>query len=259
MISKRAIDLIIEFEVSSKEYYEKKLKRPEWPGLNSGITIGIGYDLGYSSPDEIRKDFAGSKVPKSVIEAMTKYSGITRSAARDALPKARQEIIIDWNDAYYVFSEISIPQWIKKVQGALPNTDKLSPDCLGVLVSLAYNRGPAFSAAGDKFREMRNIRTLMEKQEFSKIPAELRAMKRLWPTTGGLILRREKEARLFESGLQSKDEIKIPENTKVTTSTPAPIIVNTPPVVPTPNTVIVQSKPSLWSRISNNIFAKIMK
>lgn len=249
MISEKSIDLIIEFEVSSKEYYVKYLQKPEWPGLNSGITVGIGYDLGYSTPQEIERDWRGPFITLPIINAMKKYSGITREKAKALLPQARREITVSWDAAYSVFIEKSIPQWIEKVKKALPNCDKLNDDCLGVLVSLAYNRGPAFNAAGDKYLEMRNIKTHMEKMEFHKIPKELRDMKRLWPTTQGLIIRREKEARLFELGLNKEKVVTKPAETPktipATDAYPAPI-----PQSP---------KPSLWNRISNNIFAKIMK
>jgi GH24 family phage-related lysozyme (muramidase) len=81
------------------------------------------------------------------------------------------------------------------------NTSLLSPDCLGALVSLTYNRGPSFGNPGDRYIEMRNIKKLVETKRFADIPAEFRKMKRLWPGTSGLQIRREREAVLFEHGL----------------------------------------------------------
>ena len=46
LISQAAIDLIVREEVSGKEVYERNYRRPEWPGGSSGVTIGIGYDVG---------------------------------------------------------------------------------------------------------------------------------------------------------------------------------------------------------------------
>ena len=57
--SKRAIDLIVATEVTSQAYYEKKLRKPEWPGGASGVTIAVGYDLGYANEDKIRRDWTG--------------------------------------------------------------------------------------------------------------------------------------------------------------------------------------------------------
>ena len=95
-----------------------------------------------------------------------------------------------------------MPQWIYKVQAALPNTDRLSPDSLGAIVSLAYNRGVAFDTPGPRYAEMRAIKTLMASQNFSKIPAEFLSMRRLWPVNGDLWKRRMHEAALFQKGLQ---------------------------------------------------------
>ena len=52
-IGQEAIDLIIKFEVGGgQRYFEKYLARPSWPGGASGVTIGIGYDLGYDKKFE---------------------------------------------------------------------------------------------------------------------------------------------------------------------------------------------------------------
>jgi hypothetical protein len=77
----------------------------------------------------------------------------------------------------------------------------LPPDCLGALVSLTRDRGTAYQKAGDRFTEMRAIRDHMAAFRFSAVASEIRAMKRLWPDSPGLIERREREARLFEDGL----------------------------------------------------------
>ena len=37
--SQAAFDLIVAQEVSSKAYYEKNYRRPEWPGEQSGATV----------------------------------------------------------------------------------------------------------------------------------------------------------------------------------------------------------------------------
>src|SRR4051794_27103981 len=43
-IPTRAVTFICREEVSSREFYDKKCARPTWPGLASGVTIGVGYD-----------------------------------------------------------------------------------------------------------------------------------------------------------------------------------------------------------------------
>jgi hypothetical protein len=49
--------------------------------------------------------------------------------------------------------------------------------------------------------EMRNITAHMAAKQFSKIPGEFLAMRRLWPVNGDLWKRRGHEAALFQHGL----------------------------------------------------------
>ena len=58
-ISAAAVQSIVTCEVTSRAVYEQKWAHPIWPGLNSGVTIGIGYDLGQNSADRIRADWSG--------------------------------------------------------------------------------------------------------------------------------------------------------------------------------------------------------
>lgn len=209
-ISQKAIDLIVEFEVSSKDYYEQKLQRPEWPGLQSGITVGIGYDLGYATTKKIKEDWGTLPTNKGKLEmnadmvkVMQSCAGITGPAAKAMLPKIRDKISITWDNAMRVFTTIDVPEWEDKVIKACPGAEKLHPDCLGALVSLAYNRGSGgFNASGDRNKEMRNIKDFIASEEYSKIPDEIRSMKRLW-SLQGLLRRRDAEANLFQEGLNA--------------------------------------------------------
>lgn len=201
LISKAALDLIIREEVSSKARYEAKYRRPEWPGASSGATIGIGYDLGQTSPATVRADWQG-RVPTAMLEAMLSACGATGAAGKTAAQRIRSKVEIPWALAIAVHEERVVPRWVDKVRRALPNTDQLSPDCLGALVSLTFNRGPSFSNTGARYAEMRRIKAHMTSQVFERIPPEFRSMKRLWPTLPGLQKRREAEARLFEKGLK---------------------------------------------------------
>lgn len=206
--SQAAVDLIVAEEVSSKDVYIKKYQRPEWPGLQSGITVGIGYDLGYSTKQRIAEDFAGH-VPPAVIDAMQPCAGVVGASARNLLPSVRQQILVPWDAAMAVFETRDMPKWENTVLRACPNSENLPADCLGAIVSIAYNRGASFTKSGDRYSEMRNIRTHIAAGEFEKVPAEIRHMKRLWDgsmgtRTTGLVGRREREAKLFEKGLRSR-------------------------------------------------------
>lgn len=202
-ISFASIEEIISDEDSSENYYNKVYERPEWPGGASGVTIALGYDLGYANKDKIIKDFK-NKISNEMLNVLLSISGITGIAAHDAMIRTRNEILIPWGIALEIFLDNDMPNWIATVQKVLLNTNLLSPDCLGVLVSIAYNRGASFHAAGDRYKEMRAISTDMFMKNFKDIPNQIRSMARLWPSTNGVHSRRLREANLFEKGLNTK-------------------------------------------------------
>ena len=200
--SQAAFDLIIREEVSSKEIFDRKYRRPEWPGEASGPTVGIGYDLGQTDVATIRGDWKG-RVSDAMLEAMLGCSGKTGGAGRAHTQAVRSLIDIPWAVALDVHKERVMPRWEGRLAANLPNTNKLSGDCFGALLSLCFNRGIAFGKDGDRYKEMRAIKAHMAMQRFDLIPAEIRAMKRLWPEVKGLRDRRDREAALFEKGLKN--------------------------------------------------------
>lgn len=206
--SQAALDLIVAAEVVSQSVYTRKYRKPEWPGASSGVTIGIGYDLGQTPRSTITSDWQG-RVPDEMLSAMVSASGFTGTSAKPLAQRLRSKIDIPWDTAIAVHEECVVPRWEAKVSAALPNTDQLSPDCFGALLSLTFNRGPSFSAAGDRYREMRAIKAHMGAEEWDAIPDDFRSMKRLWPNLAGLRTRRDNEADLFAKGIKNigSDEI----------------------------------------------------
>jgi uncharacterized protein (TIGR02594 family) len=199
-ISDAAFDLIVESEVTGRKTYEKKYRRPEWPGLSSGITIGIGYDVGYATEAQLVGDWGGV-MDDTTIRALRPAIGVTGTRAQELLSDVREKVDIPWEAAIQVHRTKVIPRWVAAVERALPNCNRLPSDCLGALVSLTYNRGASFSKAGDRYSEMRAIKACMAAEDFAAIPGQIRAMGRLWPNALGLRRRREREAALFEAGL----------------------------------------------------------
>ncbi|NKQ85525.1 hypothetical protein [Rhizobium ruizarguesonis] len=204
-ISKTARDLIIAFEVSSEAIYSANYRRPIWPGGRSGATIGIGYDLGYVSTDELTESWERILNGHAEYLSILKIAcGVTGDAAKDLVPKL-SDVEITWAVATEQFN-VEIQRYVTLTQTSLPNFSALSEDCRGALVSLVYNRGPSFdvpktSDPSGRYQEMRNIRQLMVERKLEDIPNEIRSMRRLWPDVRGLKRRREAEAALFEQGL----------------------------------------------------------
>lgn len=198
-ISPEADQLIINEETGGQAYYEKTERHPTWPGGMSGVTIGNGYDLGYSTKANIAADW-GPFLTANAIAALQSVSGIHGSPASSHAHELHW-IDVPWDAAMAVFHERDLPKWVDIVRRVLPNCGKLNGDCLGAIVSLAFNRGPSFDQSGARYTEMRNIKQHMGMMQFDKIPADFRSMKRLWPVGGDLWRRREHEAVLFEKGL----------------------------------------------------------
>ncbi|WP_024515399.1 hypothetical protein [Bradyrhizobium sp. Tv2a-2] len=200
--SQASIDELVTEEDSGQAYHTKHYTHFEWPKGASGPTVGIGYDCGYSTPDQIRKDWAGI-IPDNMIAALVSAAGLKSAAAADFVRRHGSSVTITWDQAMGEFMQRELPKWEELCRAALPNYDLLPGDCAGAIDSLAYNRGAdGFHLAGPRYTEMRNIRAHMEAKEFAKIPAEYLGMRRLWPVNSDLWKRRGHEASLFSKGLQ---------------------------------------------------------
>lgn len=198
VLSENSFKLIIKYEVGGGEgYYNKALKRPCYPGGASGVTIGIGYDLGYNTLIQFATDW-GSIINVSHFDRLKQHLGKTGSNAKSAIPSI-SDIEIPWNIALDVFNKSTLPRFIKETLRAFPGADKLHPDAFGALVSIVFNRGA--SVTGNSRREMLNIRNLITSKNYKAIAQEIRNMKRLWIGKGldGLLKRRDEEASLVES------------------------------------------------------------
>lgn len=198
-ISQDAADLIVNEETGGEKYYEATEIHPDWPGGASGVTVGIGYDLGFSNPDTIAADW-GLLLPSAAVSAMQSVAGINGSPAHSHAQELHW-ITVPWESALTVFYNRDLPKWTGIVKATLPNCDKLNGDCFGALVSLAFNRGASFNLQGPRYQEMRDIKSYMAAGAFDKIPQEFLDMRRLWPQGGDLWRRRGHEAALFQNGL----------------------------------------------------------
>ena len=167
-ISGEAFDLIVEFEVTGEQTYTKNVADRVWPEGQSGVTIGIGYDVGYASKPQLWADWGGA-IPDAMIAALESGLGVTGTAANAVTKRLQAKVDVLWQSAIKVHREKVLPRWVGLVERALPNTGTIGPDCLGALVSLTYNRGASFGKAGARFREMRNIKAHMAAKAFGDI------------------------------------------------------------------------------------------
>ena len=197
LISNEANDLIVDFEVGGAAEYKRKYIHPERPPGDSGVTIGIGYDLGYCDKDDFASDWR-DHVSAEDFTALARAVGLTRDRAAAFLPSVKG-LVIPWVSALQVYQLVDMPSFAGQTRRAFPGSDKLHPHCFGALVSLVFNRGA--SLAGDRRSEMYQIQRAIGAGQPEKVPHLFRQMTRLWPATPGLVRRRKAEAALFERGL----------------------------------------------------------
>ena len=201
--SRRSIEALINFETGGQERYENLFARPTWPGVQSGVTIGIGFDLGHAvdSPQEFREIW--KELPENDIVRLTEAVGLKGEDARLFCEKV-SDINIPYNISISVFEKKLLPKYVAMVAKNFPRSTQLPPDAFGALVSIVYNRGA--SLAGDRRREMLAIRHLIELGELKEVPEQIRAMKWLWrKDIKGLSKRRELEASLFQDSIESSN------------------------------------------------------
>ena len=208
MLNKKSLDLILEFEVGGGEnYYNKFLKNPTWPGEQSGVTIGVGYDIGYVNKTEFSNDW--KDLPQKDFDRLYKMVGIKGYRAKE-LARRLKHIIIPWEMGLKVFMNKTVKKFYDLTQKTFPNFDKLPDDAKGGLVSLVFNRGAALE--GDRRREMKAIRDIMartqnfDEKTLAQIADQIRKMKRIWiggSIEKGMNRRRDAEAKIIEQALSN--------------------------------------------------------
>jgi hypothetical protein len=199
-------DLIIYYEVTSKSNYNKKFTKPivpAWQSTASGVTVGIGVDVGHMSRSSVDWTFRG-KLPDNQVELLKNASGKKgRDAYYNALPAVKYNVSVKWDTAYDILTEKTLPTYSKRTKDAFKITKtQLDPHLNGALISLVYNRGGSMSSKSSR-NEMRYIRDDIAKGTYENIPQYIRDMKRLWSykKLRGLHLRRDKEAVFAQKGI----------------------------------------------------------
>ncbi|MFX8715850.1 hypothetical protein ABTM38_19470, partial [Acinetobacter baumannii] len=85
-----------------------------------------------------------------MLKALAKTCGVTGNAARPLAQALRAVVDIPWETALDVFSNHDVPRYMALLRHAVPGVEQLAPDCLGVLLSLTFNRGASFSNSGTR-------------------------------------------------------------------------------------------------------------
>lgn len=200
MISRKAADLIIQFEIGGRNIYEKSYQKPTWAGGESGITIGIGADLGYMTEKEFMKVWT-PHLNLNFIECLRKVIGLKGIQAKQMLRGEILNVRVPYNTAYEVFVKYDIPKYWAKTKAIYPQLEELNEDTQGALVSMVYNRGNKLE--GDSRIEMKAIVDMVKNKDYEGIAEEIEKSKRHWEhkNLDGLVVRREAEADLVRDSL----------------------------------------------------------
>ncbi|HET7436517.1 MAG TPA: hypothetical protein VFN10_17545 [Thermoanaerobaculia bacterium] len=191
-VTDKSVNLILSFE---------GLGQPcDWPGGESGITIGYGSDLGQCTQAEFQQQWGETLAPND-FTSLCKAIGV-KGAQAQAIASEFKAIKIAEANAKLVFERNVLPVYQQRTATGFPGVEKLPPDAQGALVSLVFNRG--ISLTGSSRTEMKAIHDLLALDPqphdvLAQIAAQVRAMKRLWPTVPGLCRRREAEAVMIEN------------------------------------------------------------
>lgn len=192
----QGVTFIAREEIGSRDRYDQVYSRPCWPGGESGVTIGIGYDLKFVDAARLASEW--SLLPPTTRSILAPVLG---KAGSRALANSVAAAVIPFIDAWGVFTGNTLPSYVNKAVATFPGCQALPPLCKSALISLVYNRG--FSLDGDRRLEMKAIHDLIANNQWPAVPVQFEAMKRLWPNTRGLRDRRDREANLWREGLKA--------------------------------------------------------
>ena len=180
------------------ESFEGCPSHPEWPGGDSGITLGIGCDIGVD-PDSLA--LWQPWLPPDDYNRLVRVKGLTGDDAEEALDRVR-DIAIPADAAGRVLA-VQLGTTAALVRRTFPGADGLPDHSFGALISLVYNRGAKLE--GSSRAEMAAIRDTLEagKDWWPKAIEQFGRMTRLWgpPSPFNLSGRRLCEAALFAQGL----------------------------------------------------------
>jgi hypothetical protein len=167
--------------------YEAVDQPYNWPGGDSGITIGWGYDLGYVTSDQYARDWKSLNL--NVKSALARAIGLRGEPARSVASTFRG-IRIEEKAAVDAFFHADYPRYYTMTERTFPGLRELPPAAQAALVSLIYNRGEKMG--GDNRKEVALIHDAVLAKDLPEIAKQLRSMSRLWIGKGldGLVERR---------------------------------------------------------------------
>ena len=157
---------------------------PYWPGGSSGITIGVGWDLGRHTIDELSQNWG--ELDADVLRRLKTAIGKQGQAAHEMLGSLAS-IIVPRSVALRVLDASLKNDYLPLVTKLFPGAEKLPVEAQVVLISLVFNRGDAMGRDPDWLTatqldqrwEMRKMRDDVKRVDMYAMYAHLSIMKRL--------------------------------------------------------------------------------
>lgn len=209
LLPTNGVAFIAKEETGGLSYYEKVTRWPHYPGVASGITIGVGYDLRFNSTANFRELWS-PYLSSEFIDELARDIGRKGSRERAAELHAKG-VEVPFKAAWPVFVAKTLPRFYDETEAIYPSLSTLPGLCRAALVSLVFNRGA--SLVGANRLEMREIRDILASADepglgsqqrrnlLSAVEDRIVAMQRLWGPDSGLHYRRQAEANLWRAGL----------------------------------------------------------
>ncbi len=203
------VAFIAKEETGGLSYYDAVTRWPHFPGLASGITIGVGYDLKFNTEANFR-ELWGDHLPRQTLNELSRDIGNPGTKKR-AKELKQLGIEIPFKAAWPVFVEKTLPRYYSDTEAIYPSLESLPGLCRSALVSIVFNRGN--SLAGSGRQEMRAIRDILKtandpalhknkrKMVLADVEDQIVSMQRLWDRSSGLYKRRQGEANMWRQGL----------------------------------------------------------
>lgn len=195
VVTKQGMDLIVHFEVGGASYYKKVYQRPIWARGASGVTVGIGYDLGYNTRCQIQSDW-GDVLPKEMVEALKSCAGIKGSASRSHQQRIKYIVNIPLDAAMKVFIKRTVPRFAQLAKSTFKTLEKADPYIQDMMLSQTFNRGA--STRGHSRRHVLWQSRACAKGQYYALPIYCRDSKVIWANQPsirkGIWRRRDAEA-----------------------------------------------------------------
>ena len=163
-------------DIDSSIYFSRTI---HWPGGNSGVTIGRGYDCGNRSQHEILEDLTKSGINQDIANAIARSAELKGKTAKAFVENSQGKVAnITRKDQYLLFVLIyrqyeqraikNYDKWTKKYAKSRvdwPNLDNKIRDVLVDFVYQGFTRGPKPMTSG----MMNDKQTLIEYIEGSSV------------------------------------------------------------------------------------------